>query len=671
MCGIAGLIRYANASPLQRKMICQMTDQIKHRGPDDEGFLLISQDLEKAVAFGDTDTPAEVYENLFPYTPTRNSDNFSKNFPEKQISILLGHRRLSILDLSAAGHQPMCLEERKLWISYNGEIFNFVEIRQELEGLGHLFISQSDTEVILRAYKQWGSACLHKFNGMFGFVIIDLDTKKIFIARDRFGVKPVYLWESSSGFLAIASEIKEFTTLPGWKAKGNIKMIYDYLSIGQTDFSSETMFEDVVELRGGQYIECNLPLTGMPKPKTWYELKKNTSTLSYSQAVEGFYDLFEDAVRLRLRADVDIGSCLSGGLDSSSIVCMANRFLKLDPMPVRQKTFSACSHVPRFNERKFMDDIILQTGVDAHFITPSADHIFDLVKEVVWHQDLPFGSTSIFAQNLVFSLAKKAKIKVMLDGQGSDEKLAGYPQFWGAHFGQLFKNFQWWKLYEEVIAAKNINTMPSIFPLLLKQLLPRNLKGNIKRLIGPLDASLNWINTRDFLELSNRMNEAEDFIGIDHMVDQLSHQQLTRTSLPALLRYEDRNSMAHSVEARTPFVDYRLVEFVFNLPAHFKISEGNTKKVMRDAMKGILPETIRTRRDKLGFATAEEVWMCIERPAQFKKEISEAIDKSQGLLNNKTSIMADQMLSGKIPFNWVLWRIINLGHWIEIFNVKV
>ncbi|MBA3816370.1 MAG: asparagine synthase (glutamine-hydrolyzing) [Parachlamydiaceae bacterium] len=669
MCGIAALIRFPNGH-ITPEMIRAMTDIVHHRGPDDEGFVLVGNNLKTVIPFGGPNTQKNVYGNSLPYTTTNTHELRSKEFPTMKISILLGHRRLSIVDLSPKGHQPMCAMEDSLWITYNGEVYNYLEIRQELEVAGYTFHSDSDTEVILIAYQHWGKACLHKFNGMFAFVLIDLKQQLIFAARDRFGVKPLYFWQSPAGFLAFASEIKQFTVLPGWQAKVNISRSIDYLAHGLTDFSNETLFSQVFQLRGGEYIESSLnPATAIvPQVKKWYQLKKIPYQRSYKEASSQFHDLFEDAVRLRLRANVDIGSCLSGGLDSSAIVCMVHHLQKDAPHSGRQKTFSACSHIPKFDERHFMHIVIKQTDVEGHFVTPTLVDLLADLRQIIWQQDEPFGSSSIFAQHLVFKMAKKNHMKVMLDGQGADESLAGYNEFWTAHFAQLISTGKWSTFHQERKQAIKMNSALNISSkAILKQLLPARIKRALKKLFLKTPSAnflFPWINIKQFSYESSTHHE----VNFDHLVDQLSYDQLQSTNLPALLRYEDRNSMAHSIEARTPFLDYRLVEFIFNLPPEYKISEGYTKRILRESIK-CLPEKVRQRTDKLGFATAEEVWMCHEQPQLFREEVSKAIFMSKGLINQNALKLAEDVLSRRIPFDWTLWRIINFGYWMDIYKL--
>lgn len=666
MCGIAALIRFPHGH-LTLQMIRGMTDMIKHRGPDDEGFLCVESNLHTATPLGGACTPQNVYTSPLPFTPKVSLESKNTQLQSSDIAILLGHRRLSIVDLSAHGHQPMCLADSSTWITYNGEIYNYLEIRQELEIFGHIFHSQSDTEVILKAYQHWGHACLHKFNGMFAFLIIDLKHQRFFAARDRFGVKPLYIWKSPTAFLAFASEIKQFTALPGWQPTVNSSRAIDYLTYGLTDFSDQTLFSGVFQLRGGEFMESPLNISETPQIKRWYQLRKNSSQITFEEAKHQFQELFKDAVRLRLRADVDIGSCLSGGLDSSSIVCMAHSLLQKGQG--KQKTFSACSHVPKFDESQFMHEIIRHTNVEGHFVTPFLENLLQSMKTLVWQQDEPFGSSSIFAQYKVFELAKKKSLKVMLDGQGADESLSGYSEYWMAHLAQLLKSRHWSAFQNEYKKALETNSLYKFsISAIMKQLLPAHIKHSLKSTFFKYPSAgyfFPWLNFQHPYKPASLQSE----INLPHLIDQLSYAQLLSTNLPSLLRYEDRNSMAHSIEARTPFLDYRLVEFCFSLPSEFKISKGYTKRILRESMS-MLPEKVRWRTDKLGFATAEENWMCDEQPELFRKEVSEAVLKSNGLINTKALKLADNVLSRRVPFDWTLWRIINYGYWVEAFSVR-
>lgn len=636
-----------------------MTSSVRHRGPDDEGYVFFGNDNGLIVA-GGTDTPQKVYHSQHQYSPKHPWQAVSG----QAFNVALGHRRLSILDLSPAGHQPMCSDEQRFWITYNGEIYNFLEIRAELEGLGHCFTTGSDTEVILKAYQAWGIDAFNHFNGMFAFVIFDRLKRTVIAVRDRFGVKPLYYWISPQGSIAFASEIKQFTQLAGWKPAMNGQRVYDFLNWGIMDHTSETCFAGVHQLRGGEYVTFSLDkFPNTLQPKRWYTLVPKPFQGSLQEAGKRFGELLESSVQLRLRADVDIGSCLSGGLDSSSIVCVANHLLRHREASARQKTFSACSEVKRFDERSFIESVVSATGVEAHYTYPNLEHLFDDCRDVIWHQDEPFASTSIYAQWLVFKLSKEQGVKVMLDGQGADEHLAGYHGFFGNRFYDLFKTLRWHTLFNELKSSKTMHQGLNPLPSLLGKLVPGFLNQPLRRIMGKSATKPDWLN----LDLLKAEDCSPNFNCNHKTVLDQSLQQLTYTSLPMLLHWEDRDSMAHSIESRTPFLDYRLVEFSLGLSSDHKISEGWTKRVLRESMKGILPEDIRIRIDKLGFVTAEEDWLKRQNPQRFQQALHEAIEKSKGILRPSSKMIVEEMIQGKRPFSFLPWRLIILGYWIDRF----
>src|SRR5262249_23153188 len=329
MCGIGAI--YSPNRGVSPNLLGAMQSVVRHRGPDDEGTVCFYSVNGPAVIAGGRDTPESAYAAPLPYAPQCHGI-------EKNGAILaLAHRRLSILDPSASGHQPMCTSDRGCWIVYNGEIYNYLELREELEALGQVFISRSDTEVILAAYQTWGRDCLSRFNGMFAIVLFDRVRRKLFVVRDRFGVKPLYYWVSPEKFIAFASEIKQFSALPGWRPRINGQRAYDFLQWGLTDQTDETLFDGVFQLRGVEAVELYFDnswarsvVHGNRLPVyRWYQLKGNdTCVLPLSDAGHEFRRLLTDSVRLRLRSDVPVGSCLSGGLDSSSIVCLMNGLLR-------------------------------------------------------------------------------------------------------------------------------------------------------------------------------------------------------------------------------------------------------------------------------------------------------------------------------------------------------
>ena len=664
MCGIAAL--FSSEPDSLGELVRKMATAVRHRGPDGEGLVTFSARDFAATALGGADTSAAVYAAKLPYTPEQNAESIS------DAVIALGHRRLSIVDVGATGHQPMCTNDRRYWIVFNGEIYNHLELRAELEKLGHAFASHSDTEVILNAYREWGERCLERFNGMFAFVLVDRTTRRVFVARDRFGVKPLYVWRSPRGFVALASEIKQFSTLPGWSPRANGQRAYEFLNWGWLDHTDETLFDGVRQLRGGECIHCSLDelLASLPI-RRWYELAPRSFQGDLTEATDEFRELFTDAVRLRLRADVPVGSCLSGGLDSSSIVCMANQLLQTAGATCKQNTFSACSKVQRYDERKFVDVVVAATGVRAHYVYPELAMLFDTVDHLTWHQDEPFGSTSIYAQWQVFKLAADAQVKVLLDGQGADELLAGYHTFFAPHFAALLTSGRWGALLQEMRAAKRLHRIGLLgaTQYLSDALLPDSLRQPLRKFGGKSSSSPDWFDKERFASddrdpaLAGRYRTTS--------VNQMARVLLLDTSVPKLLHWADRCSMANSVESRLPFLDFRLVEFLMGLPPAAKLWKGTTKQVLREAMRGMLPEPIRTRTDKMGFVTPEETWVRQGAPGRFRTELGRAIDASQGMLKPAALDHLDAVIAGKKPFDFRIWRLISFGAWLRRFDVCV
>lgn len=671
MCGISGFILVEQDTQNTIKRMC---DLIRHRGPNDEGYVLFESLDSAAVAFGGEDTPLECYSQDFPFLPKKNIGNIG----HMSCNMALGHRRLSIIDTSYAGHQPMCTVDKNIWIVFNGEIYNYLELREELEGLGRQFLTNTDTEVIVASYERWGISCLQKFNGMFAILIVDKKQKKMFAARDRFGIKPLYYWMNGNGVF-FASEIKQFQVVPGWQPRANTQMVYDFLTQGLLDHSSDTMFEGVKQLRGGEFLQIDLSMglgelvnscsTGAVRPVKWYILKPKYFDGDYGTACEKFRELFLDAVSLHLRSDVPVGSCLSGGLDSSSIV-RALESMSIDS-EVSHNTFSAYSEVKRFDESEYIKEVVKNSRINGHFVYPDLHHLFNELGTITWHQDEPFGSTSIFAQWEVFKLAAKHEVKVMLDGQGADEQLAGYKGFFSTRFAGLFSSGQWLNLLREIEASKRIHgiTTQSALMGMLNMLLPNAILQPLAKIIGKSPLEPKWLNM-DALNVK-RIDPVVGLGGKTSSIQQLSTVQLTATSVPMLLHWEDRDSMAFSIESRVPFLDYRLVEFVLGLQEEYKHSGGITKRVLRDSMKGILPEKIRMRMDKLGFATAEEVWMTQREPLLFKEKIQESKDLCGELFSRDRIVeLTFDIIDGKRPFTFLPWRVISLGEWAKQFNVS-
>jgi len=444
---------------------------------------------------------------------------------------------------------------------------------------------------------------------------------------------------------------------------------------GLTDHTDETLFDRVYQLRPGHSL--NLPVKGfavMPDGhlpvRQWYELKPKQFSGSFEDAAAEFRNRLTDSVRFRLRADVPVGSCLSGGLDSSSIVCIMNLLLQETGASDLQKTFSACADVERFDERQWIDEVVRHTKVDAHYVYPSVENLFDESPAITWHQDEPFGSTSIYAQWNVFRLAAQNGVKVMLDGQGADEQLAGYHGFFAPRFAGLLRAGRLLQLWKEIQQVKKLHGHSELRALIYmaNMLLPAFVRQPLRTITGRTHAVPSWLNINalgatpqdPFVELGH----------YTHSIQAMSRAQLTATGLQMLLHWEDRDSMAHSIESRVPFLDYRLVEFVLGLPDDFKLADGLTKRVLRTGMSGVLPDQIRDRVDKLGFVTPEEVWVREQASDVFRYKLCRSVDISQGILRRKSLVMLEDMIAGKRPFSFLPWRLINFGEWMETFSVS-
>lgn len=634
MCGIAGIINL-DKKRVELKTLQEMNNALIHRGPDDEGV-----------------------------------------FVEKNIG--LGHRRLSIIDLSASGHQPMFYSERQrstssaydnknLVIVFNGEIYNYIEIKEELLKKGYKFKSQTDTEVILASYQEWGEKCLEKFNGMWAFAIWDKRKKLLFCARDRLGVKPFYYFQNRHKFV-FASEIKAILVDPEIKAAPNEKIIWDYLISGLVEHTAETFFENIKELPGGHYLTINFKSQNpnLKIKKYWdVSLTRKTVFQNNNDYAKHFKELFSDSVKLRLRSDVPIGSCLSGGLDSSLIVCQVNDLLESKN---KQHTFSACYNPEKYSgcdERPFVELVTQKTGAKSHYVFPSGKQLLKDIDDLVYHQDTPFASTSIYAQWNVFRLAKKHKTKVMLDGQGADELLAGYHGYFSVYFAKLAQEFKFFKLFSEV--GFFINNHPRELQTQFSIL----AKGAIRGYLGTFMSNILQKTSNEYdlfkSEFKNKYSHPV-LKKVSNDIFQNALYNLLKISLSSLLKYEDRDSMAFSIESRVPFLDYRLVEYIFSLPAEQKIHHGQTKWVLRQAAKDILPEKIRTRQDKIGFATPEEIWIKENLREDMRRVFSSTSFNNRGFfVKDKTLEKFNDFLEGKNKNYHLFWRLYNLEKWFRIF----
>lgn len=630
MCGIAGIVSNKKKDNLEN-MINGMLETIVHRGPDGSG---------------------------------------KKFFDDK---VALGHRRLAIIDLSEKGLQPMEWNKR-YWITFNGEIYNYKELREQLiKEKNFSFESETDTEVILAAFAAWGEKCVNYFNGMWSFVIFDRNNQKMFCSRDRYGVKPFY-YSMVDDYFVFGSEIKEILKISKGLIKANQKNLEAFLVNGLLDTNNETMFEGIFQLEGG----CNLWLDNKTlnyKIERWHHIEKiKSNSFGKKKNCEIFRKKLFLAIRLRLRSDVPIGSCLSGGLDSSAIVCIANSILKEEKDNVEQYTITSCFTDEKYDEQKYADAVTEKTGTISYKIYPDIDKFFKEIDKIVWHMDEPFISMSMFAQWNIFREAKRKGLKVMLDGQGADEQLAGYTSFYNALFYDLLKKGKVKRLFREIKGFKRIraesekmSTVERVFSLIARFMIPGSLLYKIR---------LRYNDKKTELPFAKRMYFNDVIMSKNKLCDGKNQQRFVYgnmyTGMRALLHYEDRDSMAHSIKARVPFLDADLSEFIYSIPLEEKIEDGKTKDILREALKDVLPESIYRRYSKLGFVTPQDAWIN-ENKEFFYSELEKGCERLKTLIDKKrilnwykNNIGKDSAAVGNIAF-----RIICAAHWADVFNVKV
>lgn len=562
MCGIAGIIQRRsgayNLSQLQ-----QMTRALAHRGPDGEGH------------WQSTDS-----------------------------QVLLGHRRLAIIDLSNAAAQPMHRSyQGALSITYNGEIYNYPELRNTLIKQGYSFSTQSDTEVILAAYDFYGEDCVLHFEGMFAFAIWNEAEQELFAARDRFGEKPFFYHTGNQGFL-FASEMKALWAA-GVKKEANLQLMFNYITIGYVDNPErpeETFYNNIFKLPAA----CRLyytPDNGELYVEKYWELDPQIQQQKITEydALDEFKYLFEASVKRRLRSDVPVGTSLSGGLDSSSVLSTVLQVSQYKP-----HTFSAIFPGFEKNESAYIQQLTDEWQVPGHNVTPMVDDMTGLWQKIIHHQEEPFGSAGIVAQYKVFELAAREQTKVLLDGQGADEILAGYRHHYKWYWQELFVKRRLFTSGELKAARKLGVQEPFGCRNIIAALFP-DIASTVVEKRYLLSALQQKDLTTDFVHLQSReaYYSTPPFFNLNGAL----YFNTCMHGLEELLRYADRNSMAHGREVRLPFLDHELVSFVFSLPPAFKIKKGYGKWILRKTMEKQLPANITWRKDKVGFEPPQKDWV--------------------------------------------------------------
>jgi asparagine synthase (glutamine-hydrolysing) len=576
--------------------------------------------------------------------------------------VWLGHRRLSIIDLTSAGRQPMASADGRLQIVYNGEVYNYLELAADLRRLGHTFQTRTDTEVVLQAYQEWGEGCLERFNGMFAFAVYDAPEGKLFLARDRFGIKPLHFRHSGDRFI-FASEIKAILEWADVPRRPDPLAVYDYLAFNCYNHTDHTFFDGVTSLLPGECATFDLRGRRLAR-RRWYAipLGRPREVRDEREAAARFRDLFFDAIRLRLtRSDVEVGSCLSGGLDSSSIVCSMHHLTDVDARG--HQTFSIVFPNTPFDESGYVTDVTNLTGMRSHRRTSSLDRLLDDLERLIYHQDEPFGGPSIFAQWEVMRLARSRGIEVLLDGQGGDELMAGYYFFMGyLMLEYLLAGRPGAAAAEAVGIVRHHGMMTDPFLATALFVAPARIKAMLGRryLKVPLAARFARRMAAES-DVPNRMYSRLD-------LNQALAYRMT-FSLPQLLREEDRNSMAFSIESRLPLLDHRVVEYLFSLGPEWKVRRGMTKHVLREAMRGILPDRVRLRTYKLGFPTPIVEWL---RRPRFRAMVDDLLHSdsfaSRGYFDvPRVQRLYGEHVAGKTDAWQTVWKAVNLELWLRRF----
>lgn len=611
MCGIFAIVS-KHGLPVDQGQIRPPLDTVSHRGPDASGIYLWR-------------------------------------------SIGLGHRRLRIIDLDRASDQPFQSSDGDLVISYNGEVYNYIELRQELVLLGHTFRTASDTEVVLNAYRQWGTECVNRFNGMWAFALLDKTKSKLFCSRDRFGIKPLYYLDSDSE-LVLASEPKQIIRHTG-NATARLESVVDFLLTQTMDSDEYTFFEGMRRVPPGtnliyQYDSHRLELY------PYYSLPdhRNTLDLSPLEATEEFSRLFRSSITLRMRSDVTVGTCLSGGLDSSSVATEAARQQWMSTNGERRLTaITAISTDTRNSEERHARAVVEHAGLHWLRAEPTYDDFTRVLDELAFLHDEPYGSPSIVMQHFVMKTAKRNGVTVLLDGQGGDEVFLGYEIYYPAAILALIRENGLYSACRTVprILSNNDNVSAAR--------LARFVVGTALPRLRFRRSKMQQSYMSDFPAMPDHLRE---FSRRQSNLFALQCLECGATKLPTLLRHEDRNSMGQSIEARLPLLDYRIVEFALGLPASLKIRDGWTKWIIREGMSKHLPLDIAWRKDKKGFEAPEQEWLARHEQKMAEKVLSSPLIAAiSDRARLKTRFHSLDLRSK--------WRLYSTALWEQAFSVRV
>jgi asparagine synthase (glutamine-hydrolysing) len=627
MCGIAGIYHFDRRPVLPEDLAAlqAMAAIQHHRGPDDSGL----------ESFG---------------------------------PCALASQRLSILDLSAHGHMPMRSDDGQLALVQNGEIYNYVELRAELRQLGHVFHSDGDTEVVLRAYEAWGAACVERFVGMWAFALYDARKQTLVLSRDRLGVKPIYVHRTADR-LVFASEIKAivaFLRARGEQVSANAASIATYAATGLVDGMTDTFFDGVTRFPAAANM---LVRPNDVRTVTYWDLPSRAAALGAglngaSHAPwPALRTALDEAVRVHLRSDVPLGVCLSGGLDSSAIVGLASQYVE------RVKTFTVYfGDGPDYDERQHAQPIVERFGAEPFERCIEPTDVLGTMKRMVWHLDEPSLAMGVFPQWHVMALARDAGVKVVLDGQGGDEVFAGYTNYASQHLYGLLGS-QPMRFPFELAALGRLHGWPHARSAARSAVAMRLRRPVTPSVDDKVDAALLAPDLRAMADVSHDEWRLWPRV-FDGWLNNILYWELTRTRLPALLRYEDRLSMAFSLESRVPFLDHRLVELAFALPDDVKRRGGWSKYGLRRALDGFLPSSVVWRRDKKGFPTPVGNWLRDGRAAAAVDLLRDPHRKSRDLFPQAAvDAFVREHVNGSADRSWQLWRALSTELWLDAFEL--
>ena len=630
MCGVAGY--FSLKSSFNPETFSRANNVVKYRGPDDFGYVSFDRD------FVATEHASEWLDDL-----VNPADVFGA----------FGFRRLAIIDLTQNGHQPMPDVSQRFWIVFNGEVYNYIELRLELEKLGYQFKSTSDTEVVLNAYIEWGPKCQDRFNGMWAFAIFDKSRRELFCSRDRFGIKPFYYYSSTNQFV-FASEVKQVVMMADHPQEVDTHSVFDFLAFGARNHTSHTFHKEITELRGGECMTLSFSDRDRisTRKERWWDLQPSLYTGSEQEAENLFLELLTDSVKLRLRSDVLTGTALSGGLDSNGLVALIDQITGKK----EQHVFTVYSTDKDTDELAFAKDSIRRFGLTSH-TSEFGTHDVETLEKITFHSNQPIDNAGALSGWILQSLIKDTGITVNLSGQGADELMGGYSS--PPHVEKYLDSLQQWHLlhaHKELFYGFKNSSMSLLNTSIrfgrelgrnfssataYKILLERHKSFMRKEFLSEHDKSSMLIQKLHEISQNKALNRRK----------QCSYRELKLTHLPYLLQNSDRDSMAHSLELRVPFLDYRLAEFLFSLPDNLMHKNGFTKHLLRKTLSGKISDDIVWNKTKKGFSTPKDRYLFTG--ADYFNEL---LDQNQNHPILNIDVLRNSLKTTKAVHNKVLWR---------------